>query len=130
MSKLRKRLPFFIPSILWMAFIFFLSTRSTAGIGHGALERFYIFKSLHLIEYSVLSIFLYFGFRLFRYSIPAAYLYSLTDEFHQTFVKGRTGKFTDTLIDLIGITVGSLLLWSFLKNKYFYRLFKNITRFG
>ena len=40
------------------------------------------------------------------YAILISYLYACTDEFHQTFVTDRTGQFSDTLIDLLGIIIG------------------------
>ena len=40
------------------------------------------------------------------YAIAISYLYACFDEFHQTFVPERTGQFSDTLIDLIGILIG------------------------
>ena len=40
------------------------------------------------------------------YAIAICYLYACFDEIHQTFVPERTGQFSDTLIDLIGILIG------------------------
>ena len=42
-------------------------------------------------------------------SIVICFLYACTDEFHQTFVVGRTGQFSDVLIDTIGSLLGCLL---------------------
>ena len=39
----------------------------------------------------------------------SAFCYSLTDEFHQLFVNGRTGQFSDCLIDTSGAILGILL---------------------
>ena len=38
-----------------------------------------------------------------------ATLYAATDEFHQLFVPGRAGLFTDVLIDATGAAIGLLL---------------------
>ncbi len=84
------------------------------------LPRFLFFKLLHLGEYIILAILLFFAFLNFKISLILAYLFALSDEFHQTFIPGRTGKFTDTLFDLTGILLG-LLLATFLlhrKNKH------------
>lgn len=40
-------------------------------------------------------------------TIAICFLYSITDEFHQTFVNGRTGQFSDCLIDTLGAMLGS-----------------------
>ena len=34
-------------------------------------------------------------------------LYSITDEFHQLLVPGRTGRVADVLVDFLGICLGS-----------------------
>ncbi len=39
-----------------------------------------------------------------------AFLYAITDEFHQTFVPGRNGNCIDVMIDGAGI-LGALGLW-------------------
>ena len=52
--------------------------------------------------------------KIFLGSILIVMLYAGTDEFHQMFVEGRSGKVTDVLIDTCGAVVGILgflLLW-------------------
>lgn len=96
----------FIPALLWMAFIFFLSSRQTTGIGTTRVDRFLILKSFHLIEYAVLFVLLFFATKKKQLSFFISYLYAISDELHQSFVPGRMGKFSDTIIDLIGIYIG------------------------
>ena len=47
----------------------------------------------------------------FTYALVAiiSFLYACTDEFHQIFVDGRAGQFTDILIDTLGATLGVTL---------------------
>jgi len=107
-----KKIIKFIPVIFWMSIIFYFSSRQTTGIGTNETDRFLILKSFHLIEYAILSF-------LLLYSI--AYLYAVSDEIHQYFIPGRTGRFRDTLIDLIGILIGIFIfnkIFSFKKKKY------------
>jgi VanZ family protein len=113
----------FLPSIFWMAVIFHFSSISTAGIGATAVSRYLILKSFHLIEYAALGILLYFGYNKFKWSLAAAYLYALSDEVHQFFVPGRSSKFTDTLIDLIGIFIGLMILKLILRYRRINRFF-------
>ena len=78
-----------------------------------------IFRKLsHVFVYLVLSIlFYYFLLNLNKYSIHKltflsfmfCFLYSCSDEFHQTFVTGRSGEVRDILIDTIGIVLGILI---------------------
>lgn len=42
-------------------------------------------------------------------TIVICFLFACTDEYHQTFVGGRTGQFKDVLIDTSGALAGTLL---------------------
>jgi len=109
MSPRLKKVLFYLPAFLWMSFIFFLSSRSTIGIGTTRTERFLILKTFHLIEYATLYFLFFIANSSTKKSASFAYLYALSDELHQSFVPGREGKFVDTLIDLLGITIAILL---------------------
>jgi len=92
----------YIPAILWMTFIFFLSSGQTSAITGTSVQRFIILKSFHLIEYAIL----FFCFKIAGFSskrsLLFSYIYALSDEYHQSFVAGRSALFRDTLIDLVG----------------------------
>jgi len=93
-----------------MAIIFYFSGQQTTGI-HGTYnERFVILKSFHLIEYAILSILLFVGFKKYKYAVSTAYLYAITDEIHQRFIPGREGRIRDTFIDLLGIFIGIFII--------------------
>lgn len=77
-------------------------------------------KCAHASIYFVLSIFvmnLIFlikkekKFRYYILVILICFLYACTDEYHQLYVPGRTGSFTDALIDTAGASIGCLLVW-------------------
>ena len=44
------------------------------------------------------------------WAVLISLVYACTDEFHQTFVRGRTGTPRDVLIDAIGIAIAALLI--------------------
>lgn len=76
-------------------------------------------KSAHASIFCVLSILvmncivLLKGENKFRYyivGIVICFLYACTDEFHQLYVPGRTGKFTDALSDTLGATIGCVFI--------------------
>lgn len=102
-----------------MIFIFYLSSRSTAGIPLTGTNRFLLLKTFHLIEYTVLNIFLNFGHYDLKKNFALSYVYALSDEFHQTFVPGREGKLLDTFIDVIGISIGTLISFFLNRQKIF-----------
>lgn len=74
-------------------------------------------KTAHFCEYAVLSITFAFHLavlgmkrmRLFLLPILLSFLNASLDEFHQTFVSGRSGMFADVLLDTAGSLFGSLL---------------------
>lgn len=110
MKKIFVKFLSFLPAFIWMSVIFYFSSRPTTGVPGNFTQRFLILKSFHLIEYAILFLLLFFAYQKIKISLFTAYLYSLTDEFHQTFVYGREGRFRDTLIDLIGIIIGLMIL--------------------
>lgn len=70
-------------------------------------------KTAHLTEYALLGFFTARAFAQFDkspfLSLPTSIAYAITDEFHQAFVPGRAARFTDILIDSIGVIIGTLL---------------------
>ena len=86
----------------------------------------FIFRKLcHISEYLVLSVLiLNFLSILKKYTIKkniliamiVSILYSISDEFHQIFISGRSGQVMDVLIDTFGAIVGAIL-FCFIFNK-------------
>ncbi len=91
------------------------------------IVSFLVRKSAHLAEYALL------GFALFAHvyalcsrvkikmprllSFGIGALYAVSDELHQTFVSGRSGQFSDVLLDSAGVLIGVLLLWWILRRR-------------
>lgn len=84
--------------------------------------NFLVRKLAHLTEYAIFSLFLYYSFkgkRGHRWGVKVAWsaiivagLYSLTDEFHQSFVVGRTPSPIDCMIDTVGAACGIAILYA------------------
>ena len=83
------------------------------------LMSFPIRKAAHMTEYLVFYCTVRFGLH-FTYrtsnvkrrlltALAIVFLYACTDEFHQLFVPGRAGRFTDVLIDCFGCAVVTLI---------------------
>jgi VanZ family protein len=51
-------------------------------------------------------------------AVALAFLYAMTDEFHQLFVAGRAGRFIDVCIDTAGAVIGVLILAIIIKFHY------------
>lgn len=81
--------------------------------------NFIIRKLAHFTEYAVLTTLGYWGWvkgigrspqQSLQLSLLISILFSLTDEFHQRFVPGRTSLVTDVLIDCLGASLAALAL--------------------
>lgn len=88
-------------------------------------------KFAHASIYFVLSIFVMSfifiikkenKFRYYLIGIFICFLYACTDEFHQLYVPGRTGRFTDAIIDTLGASMGCIAMWIFCKIKSMIKL--------
>lgn len=100
-------------ALLWMSAIFILSSKQRISVSEQYWANFLVFKSLHVIEYAVLT-FLYFQamrsnlssvshHKIALFALAFALCYAISDEVHQTFVPTREGTVRDVLIDSIGI---------------------------
>ncbi len=88
----------------------------TFGVLHFCLR-----KLAHLTEYGIFSSLLYGSLERGRslewrartalWCVLMAGAYSLTDEFHQSFVPGRTASWMDCGIDTVGAFLGMLLVY-------------------
>jgi VanZ family protein len=96
-----------------MTIIFLLSSRQRISISEQYWANFFIFKSLHVIEYAILAALNTVAIatntkvvslnRAVLYGAFFALLYAISDEYHQTLVPTRSGQARDVLIDSIGI---------------------------
>ena len=127
-------------TVAWAALIFSLSTASFASSYSAILlseilrlihlsvspstfvTLHFLFRKLaHCTEYAIFCLFLYHCFlnsnrtewraRTAAFSVLVAALYSLTDEFHQIFVPGRTASLIDCGIDTTGAALGILVIY-------------------
>ena len=57
------------------------------------------------------------GYKIYFIGLLICFIYSIFDEYHQTFVMGRTGQFMDSLIDTGGSILGTLIYFIFKKLK-------------
>ena len=76
-------------------------------------------KIAHMSEYFILALLVLNVIYQFKEKIDYKYyimaisfcvVYATTDEFHQTFVTGRTGQFSDVLIDTLGASIACLFV--------------------
>jgi VanZ family protein len=101
-----------LPAVLYMMVIFIVSSMSDLGEPPGGVSD----KSLHLLSYAVLGVLLIVPlakaalsrvtWRRALVAIALATLYGVSDEFHQSFVPGRSPELLDVAADAAGATLG------------------------
>lgn len=130
----RRKLPW-MPVILWMLVIFYLSSQSadqSNQLSMGVTVRIYeavnillpklevnvfnhmVRKYAHFFAYMILGILsvnaLYLNGikdrKAILYSFIISFLYAVSDEIHQIFVPGRAGQVMDVVIDSLGGIIG------------------------
>jgi VanZ family protein len=106
-----------VPPLVVMAAIFFLSAQPSDG--HHPPLVLLLRKLAHVTEYTILTLCWWRALGglgvsrdnrvLVALAVAVALLYSGSDEFHQTFVRGRHGTPVDVLIDAIGMTIAAVI---------------------
>ncbi len=108
-----KFIKLWLPVFVWGYIIYYLSDIPGLGTGLGIWDLI-LRKGAHITEYFILTILLVRAFRRsFRMSFAflifwpslISFLYAVSDEYHQSFIKNRCGTPWDVLVDTIGILI-------------------------
>ncbi len=104
-----------LPPLMWMAVIFYVSSQPTLPSAPGPLLDAFLKKLTHAVEYALLFVLLLRAWRhhlsadqALRAALLTTALYAVSDEWHQAFVPGRKANGYDVLID---VSVPLLLWW-------------------
>lgn len=110
-----------LPVVVWCAVIFGFSAIPSLGTGLGTWDLI-LRKLAHMTEFAILAVLLARALRS-RGTVPPgtapltlalalalSVAYAISDEIHQTFVRGRHGAPRDVVIDGVGALVG-LAVW-------------------
>lgn len=141
---------FLVLALLWMIFIFFMSSRDAVQSGgysskvgetvcrfllddfdqKPVSEQLSIVDSIetplrklaHFTEFTILGILMFPAFSSFKTAFLLSAVYAVSDELHQLFVPGRSCELRDMLIDITGVCLGLLMI------RAFYQLRQRIRR--
>lgn len=119
--NMHKIIKFWLPVLVWAIVIYLFSNRTTIKTVDFFLGDFLLKKSAHIIEYGIFSTLWYraltnFGMdrkKAMIYSVLVSLLYGASDEFHQSFIYGRTATLRDVIIDTTG---ASIFIYGFIGN--------------
>ena len=107
-SKHLERVKLWLPVFLWATVIFTLSSIPQIKVSEFILWDFAAKKTAHVIEYAILYSLI---FRATHFNLVRSFLltmaYAASDEYHQSFVPGRTSSLIDLVIDLGGASIAS-----------------------
>lgn len=110
-----RRFRAWLPALAWAGTIFFLSSRSSLPEGPELIPGFD--KVAHFGAYALLGLLLAHAVRATGLPLVAAvalgWLYGASDEWHQSFVPGRSVELLDWVADALGVLAGVYLfkLW-------------------
>ena len=118
--EINKQIPqiikFWLPVLLFMALIFFLSSIPGADI-----PALFVYQDVisHLVTYFILACFFaralkhtysnLSSLKIILYTVVFAVAYGVSDEFHQAFVPGRVVSGLDVMVDGVGSLIGGLI---------------------
>lgn len=104
-----KRISSWVLVFIWAAVIFTLSSIPTLPKSEIIWWDFLLKKTAHVIEYAILFLLLLraLGKKHATLIFIIAILYAFSDEFHQSFVPGRTSRLSDVGFDTLGMIIAS-----------------------
>lgn len=112
MATTSQKVIYWVPTVLWAILIYGLSSQPSLRASQVPSQDFILRKLAHIGEYLILALLLYRSItktthisrvKAVLFTVIVSVAYAISDEFHQTQVYDRTGKFTDVLIDSVGI---------------------------
>lgn len=111
--------------IVWMSLIFYLSNQPDLKSPYSSDVDFVLRKIAHITEFAILTFLFWHALMISAKTeersakkslLPViafllAFIYAISDEYHQTLIFGRAGTLKDVAIDSIGIITVSILIY-------------------
>lgn len=118
MTKNKKTISWLLV-IAWMAIIYYLSSIPQLHSGLPSRWDLLFRKLAHITEYAILTALIWNAARQMHAIRITSWLlaavgatgYAMLDEYHQSFVFGRSGNWVDVGIDVIGVVIALLIVW-------------------
>jgi VanZ family protein len=124
-TALREVVWCWLPPLAWMGLIFYLSAQSKLPTPPEPVLDLMLKKGAHFGVYAIL-VFLWWralsratmsGWAALGLAFVITLAYSLSDEFHQSFVPGRRPSLSDVLIDVLGaVAAAGVVYWRSTRN--------------
>ncbi|HUE75358.1 MAG TPA: VanZ family protein [Chloroflexota bacterium] len=109
-----------LPALVWMGFIFYWSSQSVLPID-GYDYSTLLHRISHFGAYSILALLLVIGTGSSVRGLLAAFiiasLYGVTDEIHQSFVPGRSGRLEEVVLNTVSAAVAVVMVHVVILNR-------------
>ena len=102
-----------LPVLAWAALIFALSAIPSLSSGLGGWDLV-LRKAAHITEFAIFGALLVRAIGMGAPAFAVGVAYAVSDEWHQSFVRGRDGRLVDVAIDAIGVLIG-IVVWRTLR---------------
>lgn len=120
LTNSKPQIRYLVGALIWMVLIFIVSGIPSEHIPKAGIWDLLVKKGGHMAAYAILAVLWCNALGAKKFSwwagFAIAVLYSVSDEYHQTFVPGRNGHFQDVLVDAAGALVG-LIVWRVISKK-------------
>ena len=111
-SKLNSIIYLWFPVILWALVIFAFSSITQIVVSQFFVWDFVAKKIAHISEYSILFVLIFRATKgNYLTSFVLTMLYATSDEYHQSFVPGRSAALYDLGFDVSGSNIAAYIVW-------------------
>ena len=99
------------PAILWAGVIFYLSSQTSPPPTGNLFFDAILPYLAHLVEYGLLFILIWRANKTTIIAFLIAFVYALSDEWHQSFVPTRNPSLVDVFVDVLGMIFAWMGIW-------------------
>lgn len=99
------------PSFAMAALIFVESAIPGKIVNDAGFGNEQLHVTAHFLLFLVLGMCVWYATQSFIQAFVLTFLYALSDEYHQSFVLGRSSSWFDIQVDMIGVFVGLFGIW-------------------
>ncbi len=111
MKTVNKLINLWLPVLIWAYVIFLLSSIPSVKVSDFFFWDYLSKKAAHVGVYAILYTLIYRATNNFITAFILTFLYCLSDEFHQSFVPGRTASPLDLGFDISGANIAAYTIW-------------------
>lgn len=106
-----------VPAIIMCLLIFAISSINGGTVNSIGLGKESYHINGHFVLYMLLCVSFFKATKSYWASVVLSGIYAISDEFHQTFVPGRSWENFDLVVDGLGIALAIVIVWAITHTK-------------